>query len=596
MHRQLRAARMWSEIINAPMAGRSPDPIGIMTNLDEKRASAHVGRELSAEPSIRSWVVVLVLLILAAAIAALRLRTLDEPFERDIISYLMSGHALDRGGQIYVDAWDIKPPAVYATFALVESAVGFGELQVYVLNVAVAVITLVGVYAAGASRGRTAGLASAAFWVLLSSAPSLQANQPNTEVFINACVVWALALLLKAGDSSRGGALAFAVGVLFAVATTFKQLAIVDAALLSCAHVAFASQLPGGRRRAILDVVVIAAIGLACWCVLIGYFAATGRFEIFWVTNFTNARAYAGNPLFNLFRYVRELRFLPRFLWFAVPVAGLVLLGAFRDRRALMERRWGLYLTALVALQIKIALNGPGFLPHYYQYWLPMLAIGAGWAASAPRPELSRRPAWAMAAVGAAVAAYLVVQQGQYFLLPADEWSHLKYGNSILEERALGRAIGKVLRPEERLYQHGSNPGVYYYSGHLPPSLILWTIHLDDTWPAAKLLLPQHLSAIKKNPPDFIVIGKVEPPAFRPKGPVGLVERLLGGRPTVINEGRNAQSVLDVLLPGYRAVKIEALRDFPDAECYVRLGSPLDTRLEGDKQRTSRLTPSAVAP
>src|ERR1022692_754974 len=138
------------------------------------------------------WVVPLVLRILAITIATLRLRTFDEPFERDIVTYLMIGHAMNRGGQVYVDVWDLKPPGICEIYALAEWMVGFGDLQIYLLNIVSAVVTLVGVYAVGATRGRNAGIWAAAFWVLLCGAPSLQANQPNTEVFINACVVWAL--------------------------------------------------------------------------------------------------------------------------------------------------------------------------------------------------------------------------------------------------------------------------------------------------------------------------------------------------------------------------------------------------------------------
>jgi hypothetical protein len=97
---------------------------------------------------------------------------------------------------------------------------------------------------------------------------------------------------------------------------------------------------------------------------IVAYFATTGRFEIFRVTTFTNARAYAEAPLFNIYRYVREFRFFPDVLHFTVPVMALVALGAFRDRRVLGEHYWALHLTSLVAVQSKIALNGTGFLPH----------------------------------------------------------------------------------------------------------------------------------------------------------------------------------------------------------------------------------------
>jgi hypothetical protein len=370
--------------------------------------------------------------------------------------------------------------------------------------------------------------------------------------------------------------------VLFALGSVIKQIVIIDAILLSCVHVIFARALPGGYRRAFRDVALMAAIGAAFWALLIGYFAATGRFEMFWVTNFSNARAYAGSPLFNVYRYFREARFLPGFLWFAIPVGALALLGALRDRRALLERQWALCLTAFVALQIKIALNGTAFLPHYYQYWLPMLAIAAGWAAGARSPIPREIPPWVMPAAGAVVASFLLVQQGRYLFFSADEWSRLKYGEGAIEGRDMSRAIRGILRPEEGFYQHGDHPELYYYSKRSPPSLVLWTEHLNDNWPASRILLTRHLAALEAAPPDLILVEDNDDPgtdASRRRD--GRIARLLGGRQKV-NEGRNARTVLEVMLPAYRPTPIEAFEDFPGFRSYVLKGSALDERLRNE--------------
>src|SRR5512135_1882766 len=140
------------------------------------------------------WPVVIVLGSLAVAIALLRLRTYDEPFEPDLTIYLLVSKTINSGGQLYSDAYEQKPPGLYLLYALAERVAGYGAPQIYLLNVAAAVFTLAGVYAAGAARGRASGLWAAAFWALLCGAPTLQANQPNSEVFINACVTWALVL------------------------------------------------------------------------------------------------------------------------------------------------------------------------------------------------------------------------------------------------------------------------------------------------------------------------------------------------------------------------------------------------------------------
>src|SRR5262249_10514727 len=157
-------------------------------------------------------------------------------------------------------------------YALAERMAGYGEPEIYLLNIAAAVFTLAGVYAAGAARGTAAGLWAAAFWTLLHGAPTLQANQPNSEVFINGCVIWALARLLRAGRDGGVGPV-LGAGVLFALGSAVKQLVVVDAALLSCAHVAFLPAGPGGRRRALRDVAIMAGIGAAFWAAIVGYFA-----------------------------------------------------------------------------------------------------------------------------------------------------------------------------------------------------------------------------------------------------------------------------------------------------------------------------------
>jgi hypothetical protein len=372
---------------------------------------------------------------------------------------------------------------------------------------------------------------------------------------------------------------AVAVGALFALGSTFKQVVVVDALLLSCAHVIFATRLPGGRRRALRDVLIFASIGAITWLALIGYYAATERFEIFWVSNFTNTRAYAGNPLFSMFRYLREGRFFPHFFWFSASVLGLVALGVVRHRRALGEHHWALFLTALVALQITIALNGPGFLPHYYQYWLPILAVGAGWAAGAKSSRSGWPSSAAMTAAGALVASWLLIQQIQYLSLSSEEISRSKYGSSVVEGRDLGRAIGLMLRPGERLYQHGGRPELYYYSGHLAPSLLLWSWHLNDQWPVAGMLLKRHLAALESAPPDLLVVEQAgEPRAETPPKP-GLIGRLFGDR-QLPDKGRNAASALEFLRPRFRPATIEEFKRFPGFQFLVRRDSELDRRLK----------------
>jgi hypothetical protein len=160
----------------------------------------------SVPPVQRSWLLLpaAILLGLSLLIAAQRLLTLKEPPEFDTTLYAVFGHELLAGRSLYSDLWDIKPPAVYVTYAAAELLVGYGPREIYLLSVVVAIATLLGVYAAGAalSGNRATGLWAALFWAVLWWEPGMEANHPNTEVFVNACVIWAFAMLVRADGAS----------------------------------------------------------------------------------------------------------------------------------------------------------------------------------------------------------------------------------------------------------------------------------------------------------------------------------------------------------------------------------------------------------
>ena len=88
---------------------------------------------------------------LAGLIAVLRLHTYDEPLNVDITGYAVTSHEMLSGRHLYSEAWDHKPPAIYVTFALAERLWGYGNAEIYGLNVTAAIITLIGVYAAGSA-------------------------------------------------------------------------------------------------------------------------------------------------------------------------------------------------------------------------------------------------------------------------------------------------------------------------------------------------------------------------------------------------------------------------------------------------------------
>src|SRR3984893_7592140 len=221
------------------------------------------------------WPVIL-LVALCGVIFCSRLHTYHEPLERDLTAYAVTAHEMLAGKTLYRELWDHKPPAIHVTYAAAELIAGYGRNSIFLMNVLAAIATLLVCYSAGSvtGEGRVGGCFAAIFWTLISGDLALEANQPNTEVFMNAFLAAAFTLLVRAEQGNRGTGRAVIVGVLFAVASLYKQVVVVQPALLAIAYVACCqSQL---RKKAFVDVLIIAAIGIGIWGFVFGYFFARG--------------------------------------------------------------------------------------------------------------------------------------------------------------------------------------------------------------------------------------------------------------------------------------------------------------------------------
>jgi len=240
------------------------------------------------------YLYILILLIFCSIIAIMRLHTYDEPVERDIGNHAVIGHEILHGRNLYSDLWDSKPPAIFVTYAIADALVGYGPGSVYFIGVAAAIITLFGVYWAGSAHGGIpGGLCAAAFWTFICSDLWLWANQPNTEVGMNACLVWAFALIVRANTKKLQIWRWLVIGVLFAIATLYKPVAITFAAFLSFFYLLVNIRSSSDRKTAFFQICLVAAAGAAVWGAVFAYFAVTDRFSVFYDTIFKYGRWYA---------------------------------------------------------------------------------------------------------------------------------------------------------------------------------------------------------------------------------------------------------------------------------------------------------------
>lgn len=450
----------------------------------------------------------LALVILSLVIAVMRLHTYEEPVERDIGNHAVIGHEILQGRRLYSDLWDSKPPAVFVTYAVADALVGYGPGSVYFVGVAAAIITLCGAYWAGSAHGGVSGgLWAAAFWAFVCSDLWLWANQPNTEVGMNACLVWAFALIVRADTGKLQAWRWLVIGVLFAIATLYKPVAIIFAAFLSGFYLLVNVRLSNERKMAFFQVCLAAAGGAAVWAAVFAYFAVTDRFAVFYDTIFEYGRWYAksrGTTIFqNIHKgfteklFTRHMKSTP--VLFVFAVAGIIL-GLSTGSR----RNWLLLLGFLISAPFAVALPGR-FYGHYYQLWLCPLVVGAGWALATIGPKGNKRVALARIAIGIAGLIILLACVLPQYKFSADEWSVRKQGPQYIYSKQVAFEVDKLLMPDETFYVLGITPEMYFWAKRRPPTGVIWSTDMVEN-PLAEQHTSRALEDLEREQPEILVL------------------------------------------------------------------------------------------
>jgi hypothetical protein len=402
------------------------------------------------------WVII-ALTLMSMALAAARYVTFDEPLERDLTTYAVCAHEMLKGRLLYADIWDHKPPAVHITFALAEKIAGYGQQEFYLINVVAGIIALLGMYrAASIPFGPAAGLWAALFWTILSGDPGIQGNQPNTELLINCCSIWAFALLLDATKREAKLKTIVLLGMVTALSSLYKQPAI-------CIVMApwFASALYRLRRRIstprriVLEAAILPSCSVLVWAAIGLCFMALGIYKDYYDTVFTYNKDYSGDVLHNVLRPFFDcpdslIDFVtsPAMLPLIICCAWGCLDGLIRPRRF----PWFIWL--FFFLGTFVAVGAPGrYWNHYHQLWLPPLCVGGAWTIANITDMVRPLVGWmkwkgyrfkiklqldkgkpialrkiAPIVIGAAVCTWLLLSESSMYVIPSFGWRAQKLG------------------------------------------------------------------------------------------------------------------------------------------------------------------------
>ncbi len=429
------------------------------------------------------------LLALACVLLVVRLPSLVQPMGADQGLYAYVGDTIRSGGLPYRDAWDQKPPAIHAVYALMRAILPRdGVVPATDLIVAAIIAALLWQLGAVMETATPSVGPWAAIVFLLLSNPAFArlggvSVRSQCETFIAACITAAFLCLARSRRSRKVG-LYIAAGASFGAAFVFKYNAI--------------AYLPAGVFALFVwkQLTPRAVAGLA-----VGFVAPVVAFALWFAAGHALRDVYDATIMYNV-RYSGETYEGP---WHAVSylmtfpvrharVDALWLLGGggcailLATARRAPERLVPVAWTAAACLTI--AINGSRDLPQYFVQAAPALALAAAWGATFLRTR--SRVLNVLIATGIVVAVWRVndfpklmdnTRHDVRFIFGQMTWAeHLarygdratrKYSAQAMDE--LGHYMQSHSASADSVYVFGFSSGAYVKAGRMSASRFFWS-------------------------------------------------------------------------------------------------------------------------
>ena len=161
----------------------------------------------------------------------LRLPSLFEPFwYGDEGIFAAVARNLNLGGVLYETAWDNKPPMIYLTYQFIFNFFGVSMFWLRLIGAIAVLATSAVIYEiAQGILGTRRALVATIIFGLLTSLRLVEGNLALTELFMILPISLAMLLIIKRNFDYKS---LFFAGVLFAIASLYKQVGALEAAAL----------------------------------------------------------------------------------------------------------------------------------------------------------------------------------------------------------------------------------------------------------------------------------------------------------------------------------------------------------------------------
>lgn len=446
---------------------------------------------------MQKWVLIT---LLAALSVTPRLFYLNVPFERDEGVYTYISDVIDRGGLPYKDAFDHKPPGVHylynVSFKVFGHEISSPRIMATIFVMLACLFSFALVYKI--TSNFFAGIFTMAFLGLTSSSPAYTGFNTNTEIFTVPFFIGGMLFLL---DEEPSLPRYFLSGLLFGIGFVIKQPVLTIAvAAFACSAIRF---LKTPRKLSVIFSVFALASSIPFLLFML-YFAYKGAFYDFLTGYFTYNFSYIAGPTLeaSLMRFLRAMRHIVEidpFTWCA-GVAGIFLFLFLSSNKR--HYKW-VFLSGAIGAALSVSM-GKYFYTHYFIFFIPFLAIGAGLGVAHLLNGTKKTTVLALSAV------VFVVNVGinvKYFKMSAKEVLRVSYGEDMpfYQSVALGDYLRKHAGPNGTAYIIGSEPQILFYSGLKSPTRFFYFYPLIMQAQFTSSFRAETLADLRGDMPDYLI-------------------------------------------------------------------------------------------
>ncbi|MFO1514360.1 MAG: glycosyltransferase family 39 protein [Verrucomicrobiota bacterium] len=497
----------------------------------------------------RAWIFVALAILLSVVV---RVRLRDMPLERDEGEYAYAGQLLLQGVPPYKDAYNMKLPGTYVSYALIMAVFGQTPSGIHLGLALVNAATIWLMYLLGRRLlDEAAGATAAVAYALMSLSPNVLGLAGHATHFVVLPALGGMLLLLRAFDPPRRGSepgpdskrrtsdfrLLAASGLLFGLAFVMKQHGIFFGFFggLFLVWLRFESRLlgpPDGglgtrrfpRRRAgeafRVDWLDLGrelawfgggfALPYLLTCL---WLWAAGVFPQFWFWTVTYGSKYAsGIPLVKASDVTGVmLRAIigPNIVFWLLPWVGALMM--WWDEQLDGRRRF--LLTSLFLCSVASISIGFYFREHYFIQLLPVLALLIAVAVSRSlrllRGDQSIELFLALAVLVVSVVAAGAVLIGNgavWFALSPRKAVEEIYASTVFgDTRDAAEFIKANTTPDARIAVIGSEPEIYFYARRRSATGHIYTYALMERQPHALAMQEEFIREIEAARPEYVV-------------------------------------------------------------------------------------------